>query len=489
MKLDNDAFLVQLGKMFTKTRTSGSVFINMKRYDGRTKPIPRNLPKNTTVSKNYSCLIRASNSKTKISTVVSSENMDTFSSSYSNVLKINIDGLKKRDRKQAKSSGDMKRSLHAKRPLNNFISSFPEMKIPALPSIREILQIYGIKALKHLGQNFLLQPRCIDNIVKCAGDLRDAYVIEVGPGPGGLTRSILRLGPPKYLAVVELDRRFLPGLEELRISAHQFGTKMDIYRTDILQFPMDNLFPDDYIRDWSDHWSHEAVKKSILPKPSKMIVIGNLPFNISTPLISNWINDIAERRGLWRYGRVPMLLTFQKEVAERLIANPWEEQRSRLSIMAQNYCNVEYKRTISGKAFSPKAKVDVGVVKLTPYEKPIISTPYPYLHKLVKHAFIYRQKRIVRCMETLFPPQRPDLLIRLFKEAAVQPSKASFELNMLEFRDLVSTFKVLCDENPNLLDYAYTSKENLQSWHRRRTIQRDILGVPLSLNNALESAN
>lgn len=102
-------------------------------------------------------------------------------------------------------------------------------RLPALPSLREIIRIYGLRAQKHLSQNFLLQPSSINSFVNCAGSLRDACVLEVGPGPGGITRAILRQ-KPRHLVVVELDRRFIPSLEELRLSAAEMGVKMDIYR-------------------------------------------------------------------------------------------------------------------------------------------------------------------------------------------------------------------------------------------------------------------
>ncbi|VDP10105.1 unnamed protein product, partial [Schistosoma margrebowiei] len=113
----------------------------------------------------------------------------------------------------------------------------------------------------------------------------------------------------------------------------------------------------------------------------RLCVIGNLPFNISTPLISQWLHDIAERRGIWRYGRVPLTLTFQKEVAERLAADVWDEQRSRLSVMSQAYCD------FSSTVFVLIFFLDVGVVRLIPLKQPLIPVPYPYVEKLVRQAF------------------------------------------------------------------------------------------------------
>ena len=103
------------------------------------------------------------------------------------------------------------------------------IRLPPLPSIRDILAIHNIWAQKKLSQNFLLQPRCIEEIIKSAGDLKNAHVLEVGPGPGSITRYILKQAP-KHLAVVELDRRFLSILENLKQDVEPYNIKMSIYR-------------------------------------------------------------------------------------------------------------------------------------------------------------------------------------------------------------------------------------------------------------------
>ncbi|KAF8572337.1 hypothetical protein P879_01787 [Paragonimus westermani] len=369
--------------------------------------------------------------------------------------------------------------------------------LPPLPSLREVLRIYGLRAQKQLSQNFLLQPASINGFVKCAGGLRDAYVLEVGPGPGGLTRAILECRP-RHLAVVELDHRFIPGLEELRLAASEMGVKMDIYRQDILQFNADGIFPAEANR-MSESWgSSSAVDHptfspntagSALPdllvrsttQLPRVRAIGNLPFNISTPLVIQWLHDVAERRGLWRLGRVPMILTFQKEVAERLCADVWSKQRSRLSIMAQAYCEVRYLKDIPGTAFLPVPKVDAAIVRLTPLAQPLIPVPFPYVEKLVRSAFQFRNKQIVRCLETLFPADRPDLVVQLFKEAAVQPVKRPTQLSLLEFRDLCTVYERICRRNENIFDFHYTARSNLPLWRRRKEIQREILGTEHAL--------
>lgn len=195
------------------------------------------------------------------------------------------------------------------------------LRLPPLLSIKDVLKIYKLKALKQLSQNFLLNPNLCDRIIKKAGNLNECHVLEVGPGPGGLTRSILK-HHPKKLIVIEKDTRFQPTLEMLADAFATVNGKMDIILDDIMKINMNQLFPSSKAKGWSD-------------KTPKLRIIGNLPFNVSTPLIINWLHAISERTGPWAFGRTRMTLTFQKEVAERLTAEPLNVQRCRLSVMAQ----------------------------------------------------------------------------------------------------------------------------------------------------------
>ncbi|KAF6768136.1 hypothetical protein AHF37_07395 [Paragonimus kellicotti] len=276
------------------------------------------------------------------------------------------------------------------------------------------------------------------------------------------------------------------------------GVKMDIYRQDILQFNADGIFPPEAnrgIESWgftsavdhptfSPNTAGSALPDSLVQPATQLPrvrAIGNLPFNISTPLVIQWLHDVAERRGLWRLGRVPMILTFQKEVAERLCADVWSKQRSRLSIMAQAYCEVKYLKDIPGTAFLPVPKVDAAIVRLTPLAQPLIPVSFPYVEKLVRSAFQFRNKQIVRCLETLFPADRPDLVVQLFKEAAVQPVKRPTQLSLLEFRDLCTVYERICRRNENIFEFHYTARSNLPLWQRRKQIQREVLGTEHAL--------
>ncbi|XP_023420331.1 dimethyladenosine transferase 1, mitochondrial isoform X2 [Cavia porcellus] len=260
------------------------------------------------------------------------------------------------------------------------------LRLPPLPTIREIIKLFKLQAVKQLSQNFLLDLRLTDKIVRKAGNLTNAYVYEVGPGPGGITRSILNANVAELL-VVEKDSRFIPGLQMLSDAA---PGKLKIVHGDVLTFKVEKSFPKSLKRSWEDD-------------PPNVHIIGNLPFSVSTPLIIKWLENISNQNGPFTYGRTQMTLTFQKEVAERLVATTGSKQRSRLSVMAQYLCTVNHSFTIPGQAFVPKPQVDVGVVHFMPLIEPKIEQPFKLVEKVVQNAFQFRRKYCHRGLGPAFP--------------------------------------------------------------------------------------
>ena len=161
------------------------------------------------------------------------------------------------------------------------------------------------------------------------------------------------------------------------------GGRVQIHHGDVLNFDLKGLFPDQLMKQWDDH-------------PPDIHIIGNLPFNVSTPLLIRWLHQMSEQSGAWHYGRTRLTLTFQKEVAERMVAPILSDQRSRLSVMCQYLAKTELHFVIPGKVFQPPPEVDVGVVTMTPLVEPQINLPFKLVEKLVRHVFHFRQKMCKR---------------------------------------------------------------------------------------------
>lgn len=336
-------------------------------------------------------------------------------------------------------------------------------RLPPLPTVSELIKLYKLRAEKQLSQNFLLDLRLTDKIVRQAGNLKDAYVCEVGPGPGGLTRSILKAGAADLL-VVEKDTRFIPGLKMLSEAA---PGRVRIVHGDILTYRMDRGFPLKISKPWEGD-------------PPNLHIIGNLPFNISTPLLIRWLEDMANRTGPFVYGRTQLTLTFQKEVAERLTASTGSQQRSRLSVMAQCLCTVHSCFTIPGRAFVPKPEVDVGVVHFTPLVQPQIQQPFKLLEKVVRNVFQFRRKHCHKGVEKLFPEvYRLELTEEMMQKADVDPLLRPTELTIPQIRALTDNYAHLCARDPSLLHYEF--REELRAKHlaRHRNTPRDkFVGTP-----------
>ncbi|XP_065350298.1 dimethyladenosine transferase 1, mitochondrial [Cloeon dipterum] len=315
-------------------------------------------------------------------------------------------------------------------------------RLPPLPTVRELINLFGLRARKQLSQNFLLDPRITERFVRAAGGkrLRGSYVCEVGPGPGPITRSIINAGVER-LIVIEKDKRFLPTLQ---ILSDSYDNRVDIHLGDVLSFNMSTMFPEELRRqDWAD-------------RPPPISIIGNLPFSVSTPLIIRWLQDISERKNAWSYGRVPLTLTFQKEVAERIVAKEKGNQRCRLSLMSQAWCDVDLKFIIKGSSFVPKPDVDVGVVHMVPKAIPAVLVPFKVFEKVTRTVFSMRQKYCITPFMRLFPEaMRDQIPAELLQKSGVVPQMRPFQLSLQQFSDMASLYWETCQKCEGLFEYNH----------------------------------
>ncbi len=228
-----------------------------------------------------------------------------------------------------------------------------------LPPLREVIARHGLSASKALGQNFLLDGQLLDRIAAVPGDLHDAHVYEIGPGPGGLTRALLKAGA--IVTAVERDARCLPALAEL---AAAYPEKLRVIEADALTVPM------------SDALSLGGH------------IIANLPYNIGTALLVSWLSA-----SVWppRWGSLTLM--FQREVAERIVAPPDSEHYGRLAILSQWRSTARIEMTVHRSAFTPPPKVMSAVVHLVPTAMPE-GVDGALLERLTAVAFGQRRKML-----------------------------------------------------------------------------------------------
>lgn len=233
--------------------------------------------------------------------------------------------------------------------------------IDALPPLRDVIEAHGLRAKKSLGQNFLLDLNITDKIVRGAGDLRGLTVFEIGPGPGGLTRSLLKSEAEKIIAV-EFDERAVGALEDLKKVS---GGRLEIVQGDALKIDLAGL----------------------AAKPRA--IVANLPYNIATVLLMGWLKQIREDEAYQS-----MTLMFQKEVAQRLTAAPGSKAYGRLSVMAGWLCKVEKLFDLPPAAFTPPPKVSSSVVRFIPKQLPKDAPSFEAVEKITAAAFGQRRKML-----------------------------------------------------------------------------------------------
>jgi len=236
-------------------------------------------------------------------------------------------------------------------------------KLHDLPPLREALASAGLAARKSFGQHFLLDLNVTRKIARLAGPLDGETVVEVGPGPGGLTRALLEAGAS--VIAIEKDARFVPLLDDL--AAHAEG-RLTVVRADALMLDA------------------KAV-------PAGAPVVANLPYNVATPLLVGWLT------GAWRPRA--MTLMFQKEVAQRITAAPGSKDYGRLSVLAQALADAKIVMELPARAFTPPPKVDSAVVRLTPRSNRPPDALVEALQRVTAAAFGQRRKMLRSSLKPL----------------------------------------------------------------------------------------
>jgi 16S rRNA (adenine1518-N6/adenine1519-N6)-dimethyltransferase len=243
---------------------------------------------------------------------------------------------------------------------------------PELPPLKTVIEKHGLFAKKSLGQNFLMNPSITDFIAQAAGDITKDTVIEVGPGPGGLTRSLLRAGAQDIIAL-EKDERCVRALSELSVV---FPGRLKILEQDALAFNYTDI--------------------SKIP----ISIIANLPYNIATPLLVRWLSLIANHDLPVRN----MTLMFQREVAQRITATPGTKSYGRLSIISQWLCDTYKVCDLPPEAFTPPPKVHSMVVGFKPLETPRFPASLIHLEAVTAAAFGQRRKMLRQSLKKLPVP-------------------------------------------------------------------------------------
>jgi 16S rRNA (adenine1518-N6/adenine1519-N6)-dimethyltransferase len=240
--------------------------------------------------------------------------------------------------------------------------------IDDLPPLREVIRRHGLSAKKSLGQNFLLDLNLTARIARAAGDITETTIVEIGPGPGGLTRALLALGA-RHVIAIERDERAVAALEEI---GQKYPGRLTIVTADAMSFD---------------------------PRPmlvgQRAKIVANLPYNIATPLLIGWLS--AEPWPPWFDA---MILMFQREVAQRIVADVGDDAYGRLAVFAGWRTEAKLLFDVAPSAFVPPPKVTSSVVRLVPRPAPE-PCPREFLEKVTEAAFGQRRKMLRQSLKSL----------------------------------------------------------------------------------------
>jgi len=267
--------------------------------------------------------------------------------------------------------------------------------LPPLPPLKDLIARHGLNTKKSLGQHFLLDENICARIAHCAGDVAGCTVIEIGPGPGGLTRALLQAGA-KQLIAIEKDQRCVAALSELKESFPQLA----VIEADAL----------------------EADLPTLSPAPRK--VVANLPYNVGTALLIKWLDDIHVDPQAYQ----SLTLMFQREVAGRIMAEPGSKDYGRLSVISQWLCETAHHFDLPPGAFSPPPKIHSSVITLVPRPKPLYPADKTALERVVAAAFGQRRKMLRQSLKTLNVDTEA-----LLKAAGIDGTRRGETLSVEEF--------------------------------------------------------
>ena len=273
-----------------------------------------------------------------------------------------------------------------------------------LPPLREVIAEHGLNAQKKLGQNFLLDLNLTCKIARRAGEISKGTVIEVGPGPGGLTRALLMEGAGHVVAI-EKDPRCRPVLDQISEAS---GGRLTMFEGDALTVDVTKL--------------GEAPRR----------IVANLPYNVATPLLIGWLKQASEITS--------MTLMFQKEVAERIVAVPGDAAYSRLAVLANWRCDTKMEMILPPRAFTPPPKVESAVVTLRPLDKPRFDCALEDLETITAAAFGQRRKMLRRSLKGLNVDTEA-----LIDSAGITATDRAENLTVEEFARLAREYRSLLE--------------------------------------------
>jgi 16S rRNA (adenine1518-N6/adenine1519-N6)-dimethyltransferase len=268
--------------------------------------------------------------------------------------------------------------------------------LDSLPSLKNTIDAHGLRATKALGQNFLTDQNITDKIARNIAQIQDKHIVEIGAGPGGLTRSLLRAGAKKVTAI-EFDPRAIVILQELQKACPD---RLHLIHGDALKYDLFDLF-----------------------EGSPISIVANLPYNIATPLLMGWLKTIHDHPTQIEQ----MVLMFQKEVAERITAMPHTGDYGRLSVMAQSFCTTHRVMDLNPACFVPAPKIWSSVVSFHP-NAPESYVDFTKLESLVKQAFSQRRKMIRSNLKDYLP---------VLEFLGIDPNLRAENINVLEYKRIV----------------------------------------------------